>query len=42
MLPEFYLKVINMVIALLVEALCHKADGRGFVSLWGHWIFQFI
>jgi hypothetical protein len=24
----------------LVEALCYKPEGRGFDSLWGHWIFN--
>jgi hypothetical protein len=24
----------------LVEALCHKREGRGFKTRWGHWIFQ--
>jgi hypothetical protein len=28
------------VVALLAEALCCKPEGRGFDSLWGHWIFQ--
>jgi hypothetical protein len=24
----------------LVEALCHKSEGRGFVSGWCHWNFS--
>jgi hypothetical protein len=28
-------------VALLVELLCYKPEGRGFDSRWGHWIFQF-
>jgi hypothetical protein len=27
-------------VALLVEALCYKKEGRGFDSWLGHWIFQ--
>jgi hypothetical protein len=27
-------------VAQLLEALCHKPEGRGFYSRWGHWIFS--
>jgi hypothetical protein len=27
-------------VALLVEALCYKSEGRGIDSQWGHWNIQ--
>jgi hypothetical protein len=29
-------------VAQLVEALCHKPEGQGFDSRWGHWDFSLI
>jgi hypothetical protein len=31
---------MGYVVAQVVEALCHKPEGRGFVSRWCHWNFS--
>jgi hypothetical protein len=30
----------TLAVAQLVEVLCHKLEGCGFDSKWGHWIFK--